>query len=176
MLTKTLTLAFAIAVGTGHVVAYDPRYPDIARLPNEVLGPAQSPKIVIDRVRAIDNLDANFLQADRADFYAIVYVNDVEYKTEVMSMDDGRPLWEIPLPQIGDPALIRIKVMDDDGGLERRDDHVDISRGSDKKDLIFTWNPATKTLSGDVNGRQGQSFYTRGWNDGDKAHLWFSVV
>jgi hypothetical protein len=38
----------------------------------EVMGEADSPKIVIERIKAIDNLDANILQADRADFFAIV--------------------------------------------------------------------------------------------------------
>jgi hypothetical protein len=176
MLTKTLTLAIAAAIGIGPVaMAYDPRNPDIGHLPMEVLGPAKSPKLVISRLKAIDNLDANILQADRADFFVIVFVNDIEHRTGVMSMDDGRPNWEVPLPAIGDPAVVRIRVMDDDGGLESGDDHVDISRAKDKKDVIFTWYPSSRTISGDLNGRQGQSFYTRGWYDGDKAHLWFSI-
>ena len=177
MLTKTMTLAIATAVGIGSVaVAYDPTKPDIAPLPMEVMGEAESPKIVIARIKAIDNLDANILQADRADFFAIVTVNDIQYKTRVMAMDDGRPGWEIPLPALVDSAVVRIRIMDDDGGLESGDDHVDISRAKDKKDLVFTYIPGTGMVTGDVNGWKGDSFYTRGWYDGDKAHLWFSIV
>lgn len=178
MLTKTMTLAIAVALGTGPVaLAYDPVNPDIAPLPMEVLGSADSPKLVIQRLKAIDNLDGgDFLSPDRADFYAIVTVNDIEYKTRIMAKDDGKPGWEIPLPRLEESARVKIRIFDEDGGLEGGDDHVDISRAKDKKDLVFTYIPGTGMISGDVNGWKGQSFYTRGWHDGDKAHFWFAIV
>jgi hypothetical protein len=134
------------------------------------------PKIVIDRLKAIDNLDGNFIQPDRADFYALVTINGIEYKTRVMSKDDGFPRWEIPLPRAGERTTVRIQVWDDDGGIfEKSDDHVDISKGTDKKDVIF-YVMSNGSIYGDVNGRVGQSFYTFGDTDGDKGQIWFSVL
>jgi hypothetical protein len=172
MLTTTLTLAIATALGNSPVAPAT----DIPPLPMEVLGGAQSPKLVIDRIKMIDNVDANILTADRADLYAIVIVNDVEYKTRIMAKDDGRPNWEIPLPTNASRVNVKIRLFDEDGGMEGGDDHIDISRAKDKKDLIFVYMPATGRVYGDINGRKGQSFYTRGLYDGDKAHFWFSVV
>lgn len=177
MLTKTLTFAIAAAVVNSPAAPnYNPAYPDIDPLPMEVFGEASSPKIVIVRLKAIDNLDGfDMFSPDRADFYAVVTVNDISFRTGIMAMDHGAPRWEIPLPTNIDRANVRIRIMDEDGGLERNDDHVDVSRGSDKKDVLFTYFPWTGRVSGDVNGWKGDTFYTRGVYDGDKAHLWFTV-
>ena len=177
MLTTTMTLAIATAMGTGPVApTYNPAYPDLPPLPMEVLGGAKSPMIVIDRVKSIDNLDGgDFLSPDRADFYAIVTVNDIQYKTRIMAKDDGRPRWEIPLPRDAKLVRVKIRLMDEDGGLFGGDDHADISRGHNKKDVIFTYYPWSHRISGDVNGWLGESFYCRGAYDGDKAQVWFTV-
>jgi hypothetical protein len=173
-----MTLAIAIAIGTGPVaLAYDPAYPDLPPLEAEVLGKSPtSPMLVIDRLKAIDNMDANIMTADRADFYAVVIVNDIQYKTGIMAMDYGSPDWQIPLPTNVSRVNIKIRIFDEDGGFEGGDDHVDISRAKDKKDLIFTYFPGTGRVMGDVNGWKGTSFYTRGQYDGDKAHIWFTIV
>lgn len=172
MLTMTLTLAMA-AMGTSPVA---PTSPELPPLTIDVTGTAESPKLVIDRIKMIDNVDANIFTADRADLYAVVIVNDLQYKTKIMAMDYGAPRWEIPLPTNAERVDVKIRLFDQDGGLEGGDDHIDVSRGADKKDVIFTYFPWRRELYGDVNGRLGQQFYTRGLFDGDKAHMWFSVI
>ena len=177
MLTTTLALAIAAATGNGLVAANYTTETTVQQQQRILIsGPVQGPKIVIDRIKAIDNLDGNFLQPDRADFYALVMVDGVEYKTRVLSKDDGFPRWEIPLPRTSARTEVRIRVMDDDGGLfEKSDDHVDVSKGADKKDVIFTIMP-NGSIYGDINGQVGQSFYCKGDYDGDKGQLWFSVL
>lgn len=134
----------------------------------------------IERLQAIDNLDqGDMLGANRADFFAEVKINGKKWKTKVVAMDDAREKdlrqWRFPIPQNAGLVYVKIKVMDDDGGLERRDDHVDISRNAKRKDLWFTYNPRTGWVDGDVYGYHNETLMTWGEGNDDKAKMWFSL-
>lgn len=93
-----------------------------------------------------------------------------------MSKDDGMPNWQVRGRVTGSVARIRIRIMDDDGGLEEKDDHVDVCPAIGKKDLDLTFNLRTGRISGDATGSRGQRIHTRGGgSDTDKAEIWFSI-
>ncbi len=85
------------------------------------------PMLKISRVTQLDNLDqGDALGADDADFYANVWINGKMTKTESISEDDAKPNWMIQLDTTKRYNKIKIELWDDDGGLERSDDHADI--------------------------------------------------
>ncbi len=135
------------------------------------------PYINIDRVEQIDNLDqGDMLGADRADFYAEVTVNGVLHKTPVLAKDDGWPNWQIPLDYSTPYSTIHIRLMDDDGGLERQDDHADIDPKANDKDLMFTYDRWTGQITGDVTGMLNRQLISWGDGDDDKARISFTVM
>ncbi|MCW5936414.1 MAG: hypothetical protein KIT11_03800 [Fimbriimonadaceae bacterium] len=135
------------------------------------------PVLVIRRVEQMDNLDqGDALGANRADFFAEVTVNGVKTKTEVLAKDDGWPNWEIPLDYKTRYSRITIRLLDDDGGLERQDDHADINPKRDKKDLTFTYDRYTGRISGEASGRLNQPIVVKGEGDDDKARITFMVM
>lgn len=133
--------------------------------------------VTIYRVAQDDDLDKPTpgITADRADFYAQIWINGKSYTSEVMSTDDGKPGWTHSVYVTGNTAKIRIKLCDDDGGLENQDDYVDINPKKGKKDLEFTYNLRTKRFSGDASGRRGQTIHRRGGGDTSQGHIWFTV-
>jgi hypothetical protein len=139
----------------------------------------QSPKwvtISVNHVAQIDDLDKNdVLGKDRADFYALIWVDGDVYRSKVFSSDDGNPNWSLRVPVSGDSSTIRIRLMDDDGGLEGKDDHVDINPASGAKDLNFTFNSATHSITGDMTGTAGSWMSSSGLGDNDKGRITFSI-
>ncbi|MBS1715744.1 MAG: hypothetical protein JST30_15565 [Armatimonadetes bacterium] len=134
------------------------------------------PYLSIQRVEQIDNLDkGDALGKNRADFYAIVTVNGVRTQTQVLATDDGRPDWNIPLDYSKRVSRITVRLMDDDGGLEAKDDHADICPKAHRKDLTFTYDRGTGRLSGDVRGRLNRSVVSEGLGDDDRARITFVV-
>jgi hypothetical protein len=132
--------------------------------------------VTISRVKEINNFDKDIPRKDQADFYARVWIGSTGKRTEVLSKDDGRPNWVVSAPVKGNTVKIRIRLMDDDGGLEEKDDHADICPKIGKKDLDLVYNLRTGRISGDVTGRRGAVIHTRGGgSDSDKAEIWFSV-
>jgi|GEM_PF-1328947 len=128
------------------------------------------------RVAQIDNLDqGDQLGADRADFFAQVWVNGQLYTTKNFSRDDGNPGWVIRAPFSGNVANIRVRLLDDDGGLEEKDDHVDINPRGGVKDLSFTYNANTGRVSGDVRSTRGRWITSVGAGDDDNGRIAFSV-
>lgn len=133
-------------------------------------------KVTILRLAQIDNLDkGDQLTRDDADFYAVVTINGQSSKSLNMSRDDGKPGWVFTESTRNKSVKITIRVMDDDGGLEDKDDHVDINTKSGKKDLSLTYNLATGRVTGDARGRRNQKLHSGGIGDGDKAQIWFKV-
>lgn len=133
--------------------------------------------VKIWRVAQVDNLDkGDQLGTDRADFYALVKIGNGELtRSGNHSDDDGHPGWEFYGESSARMVPIRIKINDDDGGLEEQDDYVDVSPVSNKKDLNVMFDTKTGRISGDVRGRRGQIIYTIGRGDNDKGKLWFSI-
>ncbi|HEY0865920.1 MAG TPA: hypothetical protein VGE01_01000 [Fimbriimonas sp.] len=130
----------------------------------------------IHRVAQHDNLDqGDLLAPDRADFFARVWVNGQQYKTRNFSWDDGNPKWIIRAPISGNTAVVRLQLMDDDGGLEERDDHVDINKYPQEKDLVFTYNAATGKITGDLMGTRGAWITSAGGGDDDKGRIVLSI-
>ncbi len=142
-----------------------------------VIGSAQSAvTVTIARVSQIDNLDGDFIRADRADFYSQITINGSTWESSKFISDDGRPAgWKHSRKVKGNKVYIRIKLIDDDGGLEDRDDFVDINPRNGKKDLNLVLDRKTGRISGDAKGRRGQTIHIRGANDGDKGEIWFVI-
>ena len=134
------------------------------------------PFLLIERVLQIDNLDqGDMFGKNRADFYANVTVNGVTTKTKILSKDDGFPYWEIPLDYTRRYQRIRIELMEEDGGLERADDHADINPRARRKDLSFTYDRYTGRISGEVQGRLNKSISSTGDGDDDNCRIAFMI-
>lgn len=133
--------------------------------------------VKIWRVAQVDNLDkGDQLGTDRADFYALVQIGNGELRRSGNhSDDDGHPGWEFYGEATGRTVPIRIKINDDDGGLEEQDDYVDVCPKSNKKDLNLVYDTRTGRISGDARGRRGQIIHVVGGGDNDKGKLWFSI-
>lgn len=137
---------------------------------------AQSVTVTIHRVKQIDDLDHPTLGVtkDRADFRAQIWIDGKMWTSPVLSKDDGKPNWKFSVPA-SRKSTIRIKLIEDDGGLERKDDYVDINPKNDKKDLVLWYNKSTKRFVGDVNGRMGRVMHTKGGGDSSKGEIWFTI-
>ena len=132
--------------------------------------------VTVHRVAQIDNLDKDlpFLE-DRADFYAEIWIDGRYHRTPNMSKNDGRPYWRFTSSTYDRNVLIRMKLIDDDGGLERKDDYVDINRRSLDKDLVFTFDTWKGRITGDVSGSAGSMIHSFGAGDSTKGEIWFTV-
>lgn len=138
---------------------------------------AGHPHLLVKHLHAIDNLDkGDALGANRADFFALVKVNGKTYKTEVMAKDDGNPNWKIPMDRTKRYSKVHISLMDEDGGLEAKDDHVDINPRKYQKDLIFTFDRTTGKISGAITGKLNRTFVSTGGGDDDKGTITFSIT
>jgi hypothetical protein len=147
-----------------------------ANAPSTPTPTAKMVTVTIHRIKEINNMDTDLPRKDQADFYARVWIGTKSKKTTVLSKDDGYPNWRVSSSVSGNMVSIKIRVMDDDGGLEEKDDHVDVCPVIGKKDLELQYNVRTGRISGDVSGRKGQRIHTRGGGEDDhKAEIWFSV-
>ncbi len=133
--------------------------------------------IRVQHLHAIDNLDkGDMFGKNRADFFAYVTVDGVMYKTSIMSKDDGYPGWMIPIDTNRRVNKIHLALMDEDGGLEGKDDHVDINPLKYHKDLMFNYDRQTGRISGDVSGRYNRQITSRGGGDNDKGIITFEIT
>ena len=134
------------------------------------------PVLLIERVEQLVNLDhGDALGKNRADFFAIVTVNGVTRQTEVYSEDDAYPYWEIPLDMRARYSNVMVRIMVEDGGLEGKDDHADISPTANYKDIRFRYDRYTGRVSGVVRGKLNQRFVIEGKGDDDRARMTFMV-
>ncbi len=132
--------------------------------------------VKIERVAQINNLDGDFIRGDRADFYSQITIGGSRKESKKFISDDGRPIgWSHSRKVRGNKVYIRIKLIDDDGGLEDRDDFVDINPRGGKKDLNLVLDRKTGKISGDASGRRGQMMHVKGGNDSDKGEIWFVI-
>ncbi|HMS56811.1 MAG TPA: hypothetical protein PKA27_15570 [Fimbriimonadaceae bacterium] len=131
--------------------------------------------VTVHRVAQIDNLDKMDVDPDRADFYAQIWIDGQPYESKNFSFDDGRPYWTFTAEASSNSVPIRIKLLDDDGGLEEQDDFVDINRRKGKKDLDFHFNRKSGRITGDVRGRENRMVHSWGDGDNDKGQIWFTV-
>lgn len=132
--------------------------------------------VTIHRLKEISNLDKDFPRKDQADFFAQIWIAGKATNTRVMSKDDGWPNWRVRGWVPGNTTKIKIRIMDDDGGMEEDDDHVDVAPRIGDKDLDLTFNAKTGRVTGDVRGRRNQRIHARGGGeDSDKAEIWFSI-
>lgn len=131
--------------------------------------------VTVTRLMQIDNLDKDFIKADRADFYGRIWIGGKVHQTKTFISDDGNPGWSVSQRVRGNRISIRIKIADDDGGLEDRDDQVDISPKDGKKELDLVLDTRTGRISGDAKGKRGQTIHVVGGKDGDKAEIWFVI-
>jgi len=132
--------------------------------------------LIVHRVKQLNNLDADLpLEHDDADFFAYVWIDGQQFKTKNFSSDDGRPYWTITAFTKKDLVKVRIRLLDDDGGLENEDDHVDINKWSGEKDISFVFNTRTGRITGDVTGRARQMISAQGYGKNQKGRLWFTI-
>ena len=133
--------------------------------------------IRIHRVAQTDNLDSfDALGADRADFYTMMWVNGKEMgSTKNVSWDEAATNWRWNLVSSDRYVHIKLRLMDDDGGLENKDDHVDINPMKGKKNVDFIYDTWTGTFSGDMSGRRGVEYHAAGEGDSMRGQLWFSI-
>ena len=132
--------------------------------------------LTINRVAQVDNLDqGDALGKNRADFYALVWVNGQVYKSGNYSKDAGTPNWTLKVPVTEDASTIRIRLMEDDGGLEEKDDHVDINPMEKAKDLLLKFDSANGAISGDITGTKGTLISSTGLGDDDKGKISFTI-
>ena len=140
------------------------------------LVPTKWVTIHINHVAQIDNVDqGDPLGRNRADFFTMIWVDGQVYKSRNFSRDDGDPNWVLRAPVTGDTTNVRIRLWDDDDGLEQRDDHIDINPAGKAKDLILTYNAATKEISGDVTGKAGEWITSSGGGDDDRGKIGFTI-
>ncbi len=144
------------------------------------LGSAASARpitVTIHRITQIDDLDKSTFgfTKDRADFYVQVTINGVMKQSKVKSGDTIRPNWRFRSDASSRYVNIRIKVIDDDGGLERKDDFVDVNPAADKKDLNLRYDTKMGRFTGSVSGRKGTTYSSTGKGDSGRGRLWFSV-
>lgn len=140
--------------------------------------PAGNPYLEIKHIKMKDNVDAgDALGANRADLFAQVRVNGKTFKTEIVSMDDAEPMWKIPMDMTRRYSKVHLAIMDEDGGLEGKDDHIDINPRKGNKDLIFTYDRYTGRIWGAVSGKINGTIDSRGGGDDDKAeHISFVIT
>jgi hypothetical protein len=133
--------------------------------------------VSILRVAQITNLDkGDWMKTDRADFYSLVKIGNGKLEKSVNhSDDDGHPGWVFYGHTTQRYVNIRIKLDDDDGGMEKKDDYVDINPRAGKKDLNLVLDTKTGRITGDVTGKRGQTLYSQGGGDSDKGKIWFKI-
>lgn len=133
--------------------------------------------VTIYRVKQIDDLDPSTpgVTKDRADFYVQITIDGQEYTSEKMATDDGKPGWTYEVWTDKPSVPIRVKLIDDDGNLERKDDYVDIHPRKGKKDLDLRYNLNSKRVTGDVSGKRGSRLHSAGGGDSDRGEIWFTV-
>ena len=73
-------------------------------------------------------------------------------------------------------ADIKIRLWDDDGGWEGKDDHVDINPNKGEKDLNLSFNTQSGSLVNNLYGVVGSEYlYSQGGGEKGKAQIWFTV-
>jgi len=132
--------------------------------------------VTIHRVAQIDQLDKSFLIGDAPDFYAEIWINGNYHKTANFSHSDGTPNWTFSAPVDAATADIKIRLWDDDGGWEGKDDHVDINPNKGEKDLNLSFNTQSGSLVNNLYGVVGSEYlYSQGGGEKGKAQIWFTV-
>jgi hypothetical protein len=133
--------------------------------------------VKVMRVAQRVNLDkGDLFTRDDADFYAKVKIGqNMIARSPNHSDDDGHPGWEFTRSSSGRYVPIRIELWDDDGGLEEKDDHVDINPYGNKKDLDLVLDTATGAITGDLSAKRGQLINVTGGGDDDKGEIWFVI-
>lgn len=133
--------------------------------------------VTIHRVAQMDDLDKDVLFInDKADFYAEIWIDGYYYKTKNFSTNDGEPMWTFTAPATKPVSEIRIRLWDDDGGFENKDDHVDINPNASEKDLVLRYDTNSHQVLNNVYARVESTYlYTEGGGDRGKGRLWFTV-
>lgn len=134
------------------------------------------PKLIITRIEQVDDLDpANITGRNRADFYAVVSVDGMKYKTNVMAADAGRPEWIIPLKPYKRFQNVCVQIMEEDSGFEGSDDHVDINPMPGKKNLDIRVDTYYGRVTGDLKAEARKPLMVSGEGDTGKAKMTFWI-
>lgn len=142
------------------------------------LAMAQSVTVTVHRVKQLDDLDKStlFVTKDRADFYAQIWIDGQMWQSNNFSSDDGNPMWTFTAPVFSSNPTIVIKMMDDDGGFEDKDDWVDINPLANRKDLTLTLDRNSGRITGDLSGQRGTMLHSMGGHDRSQGAIWFTIT
>lgn len=124
--------------------------------------------VTIVEVRTIDTMDP-IGPWSAADFYAKVSIDSVALPDSdtKSDMDDIYPEWSFSRMVSKANVPIHIEIWDNDLVF---DDHADIDKDSNDRDLDFVFDITTESISGDV-----AYGYSRGDGDSSRAEIWFNV-
>lgn len=127
--------------------------------------------VTIVRVKTIDGMDP-IGPWSAADFYAKVTIDGqaLPKSPKKNNRDDIFPEWSFSLTVSKTSVPIHIEIWDSDT-WPNPDDHVDIDKDANNRDLDLVFDVATKTLSGDVTFGYSKG----GGGDSDRAEIWFHV-
>jgi hypothetical protein len=142
---------------------------------------------IIVRTTRIEELPVGFFEqkidspGGTADFFANITINGQTFvETMLNDQVNPSPAWHtikfVPSSQAN--VAIRYQLVDEDGGLAGDDDICDINPAGNKRELDFTFNTATQSLSGDVSGihnNDGSAVVSAG-GQSDHARIRFFVT
>ena len=141
-------------------------------------GPTISVKVIIERIRALDDFEGG----GNEDFYACVAINGVEQCNEDTPDQDAQeddeditPNWPFSNRNVDAAAgtiPIQIEIRDEDGFLRLDDDHADVTP-SGGRNLNITVDLLTCAITGDSTGSCDQTIITAGTQE-DSAELRFA--
>lgn len=128
----------------------------------------------IKRVTAIDQFDPWY--AGEADFYAVVYAPEIEYTGYMSDENSIQPRWFLRWQKPDGPVKIWLEIWDSGSWPNTSDDQADINPLPGRRTLQFTVNTQTNQITGDINGRVGQTLTLRGADPTHRAEIEFQVL
>jgi len=132
--------------------------------------PPKTVTVTIIEVGAIDTMDS-IGPLSAADFYARVSIDGFSLPdSPVRSNDDDiYPRWSFSRLVSKTKVPIHIEIWDSDWPLS--DDHVDINKDPNHRDLDLFFDTATESITGDLT----YGYSKGGGGDGNRAEIWFNV-
>jgi PKD repeat protein len=126
--------------------------------------------VIIIELRAIDTMDP-IGSLSASDFYAKVSIDGVTLADSAVWSNDNDiyPKWSFSRSVSKTSVPIHVEIWDSDWPLT--DDHVDIDKDSNDRDIDILFDSTIQSISGDVTFGYSQG----GEGDGNRAEIWFHV-
>ncbi len=132
--------------------------------------PPKTVTVTIIEVRSIDTMDP-IGPLSAADFYAKVSIDGFSLPDSSVRSNDNEiyPRWSFSRLVSKTKVSIHIEIWDSDWPLS--DDHVDINKDPNHRDLNLFFDTTTESITGDVT----YGYSKGGGGDGNRAEMWFNV-